>query len=80
MYFSALCWSFAATQGLTDEQKEFQKVAFDFAANEMAPHMAEWDQKVRFVFGMSVLHHLIPPFEKSVEVKGILQLCLESHH
>lgn len=36
----------AASHGLTDEQKEFQKVAFDFAANEMAPHMAEWDQKV----------------------------------
>ncbi|XP_018555942.1 isobutyryl-CoA dehydrogenase, mitochondrial [Lates calcarifer] len=34
--------------GLTDEQKEFQKVAFDFAANEMAPHMAEWDQKEIF--------------------------------
>uniref|UniRef100_A0A665TWF9 short-chain 2-methylacyl-CoA dehydrogenase n=1 Tax=Echeneis naucrates TaxID=173247 RepID=A0A665TWF9_ECHNA len=34
--------------GLTEEQKEFQKVAFDFAANEMAPHMAEWDQKEIF--------------------------------
>ncbi|XP_034460027.1 isobutyryl-CoA dehydrogenase, mitochondrial [Hippoglossus hippoglossus] len=34
--------------GLTDEQREFQKVAFDFAANEMAPHMAEWDQKEIF--------------------------------
>ncbi|KAG1967233.1 isobutyryl-CoA dehydrogenase, mitochondrial [Pimephales promelas] len=34
--------------GLSDEQKEFQKVAFDFAANEMAPHMAEWDQKEIF--------------------------------
>ncbi|XP_037632313.1 isobutyryl-CoA dehydrogenase, mitochondrial [Sebastes umbrosus] len=34
--------------GLTDEQKEFQKVAFDFAANEMTPHMAEWDQKEIF--------------------------------
>nr|XP_006642359.1 PREDICTED: isobutyryl-CoA dehydrogenase, mitochondrial [Lepisosteus oculatus] len=34
--------------GLTDEQKEFQKVAFDFAANEMAPHMAEWDEKEIF--------------------------------
>uniref|UniRef100_A0A7N6BNV9 Isobutyryl-CoA dehydrogenase, mitochondrial n=1 Tax=Anabas testudineus TaxID=64144 RepID=A0A7N6BNV9_ANATE len=30
------------------EQKEFQKVAFDFAANEMSPHMAEWDQKEIF--------------------------------
>uniref|UniRef100_A0A669E7W4 short-chain 2-methylacyl-CoA dehydrogenase n=1 Tax=Oreochromis niloticus TaxID=8128 RepID=A0A669E7W4_ORENI len=37
-----------ASHGLTDEQKEFQKVAFDFAANEMAPHMAEWDQKEIF--------------------------------
>ncbi|XP_076002643.1 isobutyryl-CoA dehydrogenase, mitochondrial [Genypterus blacodes] len=36
------------SHGLTDEQKEFQKVAFDFAANEMAPHMAEWDQKEMF--------------------------------
>lgn len=32
--------------GLNEEQKEFQKVAFDFAAQEMAPNMAEWDQKV----------------------------------
>ncbi|PNJ75090.1 ACAD8 isoform 7, partial [Pongo abelii] len=31
--------------GLNEEQKEFQKVAFDFAAREMAPNMAEWDQK-----------------------------------
>uniref|UniRef100_A0A671WPR4 short-chain 2-methylacyl-CoA dehydrogenase n=1 Tax=Sparus aurata TaxID=8175 RepID=A0A671WPR4_SPAAU len=36
------------SHGLTDEQKEFQKVAFDFATNEMAPHMAEWDQKEMF--------------------------------
>lgn len=43
--FTVLC-SLTAAHGLTDEQKEFQKVAFDFAANEMAPHMAEWDQKV----------------------------------
>ncbi|KAI5620808.1 isobutyryl-CoA dehydrogenase, mitochondrial [Silurus asotus] len=34
--------------GLSDEQKEFQKVAFDFAANEMAPHMAQWDEKEIF--------------------------------
>ncbi|KAJ8366904.1 hypothetical protein AAFF_G00336880 [Aldrovandia affinis] len=34
--------------GLSDEQKEFQKVAFDFAANEMAPHMADWDQNEIF--------------------------------
>ncbi|KAH0623278.1 hypothetical protein JD844_031424 [Phrynosoma platyrhinos] len=34
--------------GLTEEQKEFQKVAFDFAAKEMAPHMADWDEKEIF--------------------------------
>nr|XP_055129817.1 isobutyryl-CoA dehydrogenase, mitochondrial isoform X1 [Symphalangus syndactylus] len=34
--------------GLNEEQKEFQKVAFDFAAREMAPNMAEWDQKELF--------------------------------
>uniref|UniRef100_A0A8C9DG85 Acyl-CoA dehydrogenase family member 8 n=1 Tax=Prolemur simus TaxID=1328070 RepID=A0A8C9DG85_PROSS len=33
------------SMGLNEEQKEFQKVAFDFAAREMAPNMAEWDQK-----------------------------------
>ncbi|EMP29054.1 Isobutyryl-CoA dehydrogenase [Chelonia mydas] len=37
-----------ASTGLTEEQKEFQKVAFDFAAKEMAPHMAEWDEKEIF--------------------------------
>ena len=36
----------AAAHGLSDEQKEFQKMAFDFAAHEMSPHMAEWDEKV----------------------------------
>ncbi|XP_061058191.1 isobutyryl-CoA dehydrogenase, mitochondrial isoform X2 [Eubalaena glacialis] len=34
--------------GLNEEQKEFQKVAFDFAAREMAPNMTEWDQKELF--------------------------------
>ncbi|XP_066564236.1 isobutyryl-CoA dehydrogenase, mitochondrial isoform X1 [Amia ocellicauda] len=37
-----------ASLGLSDEQKEFQKVAFDFATKEMAPYMAEWDQKEIF--------------------------------
>ncbi|XP_061237661.1 isobutyryl-CoA dehydrogenase, mitochondrial [Bos javanicus] len=36
------------SMGLSEEQKEFQKVAFNFAAREMAPHMAEWDQKELF--------------------------------
>uniref|UniRef100_A0A670JSH5 Acyl-CoA dehydrogenase family member 8 n=1 Tax=Podarcis muralis TaxID=64176 RepID=A0A670JSH5_PODMU len=54
-FFPCLCFeSFSpffclpATVGLTEEQKEFQKVAFDFAAKEMAPHMAEWDEKEIF--------------------------------
>ncbi|KAM9298813.1 isobutyryl-CoA dehydrogenase, mitochondrial [Gastrophryne carolinensis] len=34
--------------GLTEEQKEFQKVAFDFAAKEMVPNMALWDEKEMF--------------------------------
>lgn len=37
---------FLASAGLTEDQKEFQKVALDFAAKEMAPYMAEWDEKV----------------------------------
>ncbi|XP_025320636.1 isobutyryl-CoA dehydrogenase, mitochondrial isoform X1 [Canis lupus baileyi] len=37
-----------ASVGLNEDQKEFQKVAFDFAAREMAPNMAEWDQKELF--------------------------------
>ncbi|MEE6485315.1 hypothetical protein FKM82_014242 [Ascaphus truei] len=36
------------TVGLSEEQKEFQKVAFDFASREMAPHMALWDEKEVF--------------------------------
>lgn len=51
--FYVFCVS-AAAHGLTDEQKDFQKVAFDFAANEMAPHMAEWDQKVLWSNTMQV--------------------------
>ncbi|XP_063799861.1 isobutyryl-CoA dehydrogenase, mitochondrial [Pseudophryne corroboree] len=34
--------------GLSEEQKEFQKVALDFASKEMAPHMALWDEKEIF--------------------------------
>ncbi|KAF4009545.1 hypothetical protein G4228_000002 [Cervus hanglu yarkandensis] len=40
------------SMGLNEEQKEFQKVAFNFAAREMAPHMAEWDQKELFPVDM----------------------------
>ncbi|XP_032820284.1 isobutyryl-CoA dehydrogenase, mitochondrial isoform X1 [Petromyzon marinus] len=40
--------------GLTDDQREFQKVALEFAKNEMAPHMAEWDLKE--IFPVEMLH------------------------
>ena len=30
--------------GLTEEQKEMQGLALQFAMNEMFPHMAAWDQ------------------------------------
>lgn len=43
-----------ASIGLNEEQKGYQKVAFDFAAREMAPHMAEWDQKVGVFLGLDV--------------------------
>jgi hypothetical protein len=32
--------------GLSDEQKEFQRSAAAFAINELFPHMREWDEKV----------------------------------
>lgn len=38
--------------GLNEEQKEFQRVAFSFAAQEMMPNMAEWDQKELFPVDM----------------------------
>lgn len=37
---------FAASLGLTDDQREFQRVALDFAKNELAPDMQKWDQEV----------------------------------
>ena len=38
--------SFSASMGLTDHQRDFQKVAADFAKNELAPEMMKWDQEV----------------------------------
>lgn len=37
---------FQASIGLTEEQKQIQQMATDFAKNELHPNMAEWDQKV----------------------------------
>lgn len=36
------------SHGLTEEQCAIQKLATDFALNEMLPHMAEWDEKEIF--------------------------------
>ena len=38
--------SFSASLGLTDDQREFQRVALEFAKNELAPEMQKWDQEV----------------------------------
>lgn len=37
-----------AVVGLNEEQVQMQKIASDFARNEMAPYMAEWDEKEIF--------------------------------
>ena len=37
----------AASVGLSEEQIQIQELATDFAQNEMAPKMLEWDEKVR---------------------------------
>ena len=36
----------SASLGLTDDHREFQRVALDFAKNELAPEMQKWDQEV----------------------------------
>ncbi|XP_039261018.1 isobutyryl-CoA dehydrogenase, mitochondrial-like [Styela clava] len=36
------------TIGLSDEQKEYQKLAYDFAQNELAPNMQKWDEENHF--------------------------------
>ena len=41
-----VCVCVLAGDGLSEEQRHFQKVAVEFAAKEMAPHMREWDEKV----------------------------------
>lgn len=43
-----LSTSIDASLGLTDEQKEFQEVAFQFAQKQMAPKMQEWDEQQHF--------------------------------
>ncbi|PVD29032.1 hypothetical protein C0Q70_11629 [Pomacea canaliculata] len=38
----------AASLGLTDEQRQIQQLAADFARNEMFPNMATWDREETF--------------------------------
>eukprot|EP00095_Tigriopus_kingsejongensis_P008743 maker-scaffold92_size382268-snap-gene-0.13 protein:Tk08743 transcript:maker-scaffold92_size382268-snap-gene-0.13-mRNA-1 annotation:"isobutyryl- mitochondrial-like" len=47
-YSSPVVTSFDPTSGLNDEQRQIQKMATDFAMNEMRPNMSEWDQKQHF--------------------------------
>ncbi|XP_022079223.1 isobutyryl-CoA dehydrogenase, mitochondrial-like [Acanthaster planci] len=42
------CLSIDPAAGLTEEQKSFQTVALDFAKQEMAPHMRQWDEEEIF--------------------------------
>ena len=42
-----IIFKFSAAAGLTEEQQSFQTVALEFAKQEMAPRMREWDEEVR---------------------------------
>ena len=41
------------SSGLTEEQKEFQGLALNFAHNELFPNMAKWDQEEIFPIEVS---------------------------
>ena len=47
--------------GLTDEQKEMQSLAHDFAMKELFPNMSTWDQKE--IFPVDVLRYLTRTLE-----------------
>jgi hypothetical protein len=40
-------WSISASSGLNEEQQLYQKMASDFARNEMLPNMEKWDREVK---------------------------------
>lgn len=46
-FYSTFLNTYQST-GLTDEQLEIQQLARDFAANELFPHAAEWDEQKIF--------------------------------
>lgn len=41
-------YKFDASIGLTEDQKQFQQAAMEFADEEFKPHAAEWDEKKHF--------------------------------
>lgn len=49
IFYSFIYWILyviSATLGLSDDQKQIQKVATDYAKNELFPNMAKWDEEV----------------------------------
>lgn len=60
--------------GLTDQQRDFQKVAADFAKNELAPEMMKWDQEV-------IVHNNFYKFQVLMYTSAIiLLLCSLFQH
>jgi len=47
--FSYQTFFVSASIGLSDEEKEFQNLAFDFASKELEPNMQMWDEKVNCI-------------------------------
>jgi hypothetical protein len=48
LLFVLICfWSISASSGLNEEQQLYQKMASDFARNEMLPNMEKWDREVK---------------------------------
>ena len=50
-----LILAFSVSAGLTDEQKEMQALALDFAMKELFPNMSTWDQQE--IFPVDVLRN-----------------------
>lgn len=61
----------SASHGLTEEQTAIYELATDFAAKEMLPNMALWDEKVWIIcFFCAVDVHF---------VSSVLCVCLHSY-
>src|SRR5690242_4828779 len=55
---------------LTEEQREIQRVAREFARAELAPHVAEWDRESRFD----------PAIATKLGALGFLGMLLPEHY